>query len=252
MAGEISAIYRYPVKGLSPEKMTEVPVEEGGALPGDRRFALAHGSTTFDAASPHWLPKTSFHALMKDEKLAALETAFDEETGMLVLKRGGKQVAQGKITDPIGKAIMEDFFSAFLREVAHGKPRFVESTGESIFTDQKKKVLSLINMASVRDLERVVGKPIDPIRFRGNIYLEGLEPWAELNWVSHDISIGNVGLNIHERTERCAATSVNPDTGERDMNLMKALQAGFGHTDMGVFATVTQAGTLAVGDQVIL
>lgn len=252
MSAEISLICRYPVKGLSPDQISDASVEAGGALPGDRRFALALGSTLFDAATPHWLPKTSFLALMKNEKLAALETKFDPDTGYLEILRGGKQVARGKITDPIGKAIIEDFFSAFLSNETRGKPRLVQSKGESIFTDQKKKVLSIINLASVRDLERVTGKAVDPMRFRGNIYIDGIDPWSEFNWVGHDVSCGSAGFNIKERTERCAAINVNPETGERDMNLVKTLQTGFGHTDLGVFAMVTKDGAFAVGDSLNL
>ena len=252
MKAEVTKIYRYPVKGLDPDPLTVASVDIGGALTGDRRFALALGSTLFDAASPHWLPKTSFLTLMKNERLAALKTVFDEQSDDLQILRNGKQVAHGKLTDPIGRAVIEDFFSAYLRDESRGKPRLVESKGETIFTDQKKKVLSVINLASVRDLERVVGKPIDPIRFRGNIYIDGIDPWSEFNWIGKDAQCGSAGMNIRERIERCAAINVDPQTGVRDMNLVKTLHEGFGHSDLGVFATVTQAGSFAPGDSLTL
>ena len=248
MVGEVKFIYRYPVKGLSPESISTFQVDIDGAIPGDRRFALALGSTHFDASAPHWLPKSSFLALFRNEKLATLTTKFNEESGELTILREDKQVAHGKITDPVGKAIIEDFIAAYLRDQTRGRPRLVESKGGTIFTDQKKKVLSLINLASVKDLERVAGRPIDPLRFRGNLYIDGLDPWEEFNWIGQDMHCGTTGLNIKERTERCAAINVNPETGEKDINLVNALNNGFGHIDMGVFATVTEAGTLSVGD----
>jgi uncharacterized protein len=248
MSAQISSIFRYPVKGLSPEALNEASVESGGAIPGDRRFALALGSTTFDAAKPHWLPKTSFLALMKHEKLAALETVFDDHTDDLKVLRGGKQVAHGKLSDPIGKAIIEDFFSAFMRNETRGKPRLVEAKGDSIFTDQKSKVVSVINLASIRDLERVAGTTIDPVRFRANVYIDGIDPWSEFNWIDKDVSCGDAVFNIKKRTQRCAAINVNPATGERDINLLNTLKNGFGHVDLGIFATVIQGGTFAPGD----
>ena len=248
MVAEISKICRYPVKGLSPENLSEVALEAGGALINDRRFALALGSTLFDAATPHWLPKSSFLALVRNEKLAALETVFDDETDTLQVLRGGKQVARGIMTDTVGRAMLEDFFSAYMKDEARGKPRLVEAKGETIFTDQKRKLISIINLASVRDFERVVGKPVDPIRFRANVYIDGIDPWSEFDWIGKDILCGGVTMETMERIDRCAAINVDPQTGERDMNLVNSLQGGFGHIDMGVFAMVTKAGSFAVGD----
>ncbi len=248
MHAQITKIVRYPVKGLSPEELAETKVESGGALPGDRRFAFALGSTLFDAATPHWLPKTSFLMLMKNEKLAALETVYDNECDDLRILRSGKQVARGKLTDPVGRAMLEDFFSAFMKDETRGKPRLVEAKDDSIFTDQKKKVLSVVNLASLRDLERVVGKPVDPIRFRANIYIDGIDPWSEFKWIGKEASCGDAEVNIKERIERCAAINVDPESGERDLNLVKALDGGFGHSDMGIFVTVTHGGRIAQGD----
>lgn len=248
MKAEIIKIVRYPVKGLGPELLSTSHVEPGGALAGDRRFALALGSTHFDGASPHWLPKSSFLALVKNEKMAALETVFDGDTDTLQVLRRGKQVSRGKLTDPVGRALIEDFFSAYMKEESRGKPRLVEARGETIFTDQKRKMISIVNLASIRDLERVAGKPIDPTRFRANVYIDGLEPWDEFNWVGHEVSCGSARFAITERTERCAAVNVDPESGERDMNLLKSLQYGFDHTDMGVFAMVLDGGEFSVGD----
>jgi uncharacterized protein YcbX len=248
MVAEVLKICRYPVKGLSPENLSEVTLEAGGALTNDRRFALALGSTLFDAATPHWLPKTSFLALMKNEKLAALETVFDDETDTLQILRGGKQVARGKLTDTVGRAILEDFFSAYLKDEARGKPRLIEGKGKTIFTDQKRKLISIINLASVRDFERVVGKAVDPIRFRANVYIDGIDPWSEFDCVGKETSCGGATIEVMEPIDRCAAINVNPQTGKRDINLVKFLQGGFGHINMGVLAKVTKAGHFAIGD----
>ncbi len=248
MTATISSIWRFPVKGLGPERLPEARVDICGAIPGDRHFALALASTLFDGATPHWLPKNSFLTLMKNEKLAALETVFDTASNDLKILRGGKQVARGKLTDPVGRAIIEDFFSAYMKDEARGKPRLVEARGETVFTDQKSKVISVVNLASIRDLERVAGKPVDPTRFRANVMIDGVAPWSEFSWIGRDVSGGGAKFNIKERIQRCVAINVNPKTGERDQNLIKALHEGFGHVDMGIFAAVTQAGAFATGD----
>jgi len=101
----------------------------------------------------------------------------------------------------------------------------------------------------VRDLERVVRKPVDPLRFRANLYIDDAPPWEELSWAGRGVRIGSADLRVDRPIGRCAATNVDPQTAERDLNIPRTLQAGFGHTHMGVYATVTAAGDVAQGDE---
>ncbi len=247
MSVTIARICRYPVKGLNAHDMTEVDLTPGQPVPGDRRFALALSAAPFDPMKPEWLPKTNFLMLARNERLAKLTTVYDETDGSLEILRNGKRVARGLITTPIGRAVIEDFFAAFMKREALGKPKLV-SAPDHMFSDVPQKVLSIINLASVRDLERIVGKPVDPLRFRANVYLEGLEPWAEFAWLDRDIAVGEARLRVVKRIKRCAATDVNPDTAERDMSIPKSLMRGYGHADLGVYAVVDTGGRIAVGD----
>ncbi len=250
MQATIARIYRYPVKGLSGESLerAELAVDQG--LPGDRQFALARAGTRFETDEPHWQPKTSFLMLMRDERLAALTTTYCDADGTLTISRDGRQVVRGKLTTPIGRSVIEEFFSAYLREEISGRPRLVAAPPRTMFTDRRDPLLSLINLASVRDLERVVGETIDPLRFRANIYFDGVPPWSELHWPGAELTIGSARLVVSDRIGRCAATNVRPGAGIRDMNIPKALQRGFGHTDCGVYARVIGAGAIALGDDI--
>ncbi len=247
----VSAIFRYPVKGLAGEALPETPLSGGESIPHDRRFALAHGSTRFDAAAPSWLPKTNFLMLMRDEKLAQLRVAFDPEEGILVLSRSGKPVVRAKVTEPLGRTLVSQFFSHFMAGSLRGSPRLVEAPGH-MFSDVPEKCLSILNLNSVRDLERVARQPVDPARFRANLYLEGLPAWQEFTWTGKTISLGSAGLKVVDPIERCAATNVNPETAERDLNILLQLQRGFGHINMGIYARVESAGRIEVGDSVTI
>ena len=251
MIATIAKICRHPVKGLNAESLARVALTPGEGLPHDRRFALAHGATRFDTQAPEWRPKTQFLMLMRDEKLAQLRIAFDEATGQLTVYRAGKQVVRGKATEPLGRTLIEQFFAGFMGAAARGAPKLLEAPGH-MFTDVPEKCLSLINLASVTDLERVVRAPVDPARFRANLYFEGAPAWAEFDWIGKEIEIGPARLRVTARIDRCAATSVNPVTAARDMNVVKALQRGFGHIDMGVYAEVIGGGEIATGDRVTL
>jgi hypothetical protein len=244
---QISRIYRYPVKGLSAEALTRVSVAPGEGLPLDRRFAIAHGATAFDAAAPAWMPKHNFLMLAKNERLAKLETSFDGATNVLTVKRGGKKVASGDLTTPTGRALIEQFFGAYLEGETRGSPKVVEAPGH-MFSDTARKVVSIIGLASVADVERVARQPVDPLRFRANIYFDGGKPWQEFDWLDREIAIGDVRLKVYKRIDRCAATTVNPATAERDLQIPRLLQHGFGHIDCGVYAEILNAGEIAQGD----
>lgn len=249
MSIAIADICRYPIKGMSVESLERVELTPDRGLPEDRRFALAHGSSRFEAGTPQWRDKSQFMCLMREEKLAQLRSVFDPETGFMEIYRGGKQVVRANATEALGKALIGQFFAGFMGAAARGTPKLVEAQDET-FTDTKEPFVSIINLASVKDLERVIREPVDPLRFRANFYIAGAEPWTEFNWVGREIDLGPARVKIAERIERCAATNVNPDTAERDLNVPRALNKGFGHVDMGVYATVTRGGTVARGDAV--
>lgn len=243
----VKAIRIHPVKSLTAQDLDAVDVIAGRGLPNDRRFAITHKASRFDPAEPAWQPKQQFLNLMRHERLAQLESHFDAETGTLTLSRGGRPVAKGDVTTPLGRELINQFLSAFVGQEARGAAKLIEVPDVSL-ADRDAPYISIINEASVRDLERVVRQQLDPKRFRGNLLIDGAEPWSEFEWVGKTISVGSAQLEIVERIGRCEATNVNPDTAERDANIPKALLDGYGHADCGVMAIVTQPGTIRVGD----
>lgn len=253
MASEIGpsvrGLYRYPVKGLSPEPLQRLPLKAGGTAPFDRAYAIENGPGRFDPEHPAHLPKINFLMLMRNERLATLATQFDDETETLTVFRAGKQVARGDLRTPIGRMMIEQFFAAYMQGELRGAPRIVSAPGHS-FSDVAAKCLHIVSLASLREFERVVGRPLSPLRFRPNVVIDGLEPWAELQWKGKPLRIGGVELEFIKRTERCAATDVDPDTGKRDTAIPAALLRTYGHTDFGIYARVISDGAISIGDPV--
>jgi uncharacterized protein YcbX len=243
----IDAIYRYPVKGLSGERLESVVLEPGKPLPFDRAWAIENGPSGFDRHAPQAMPKIKFLMLMKNERLAALETRFDEETREIEIFRHGKRVARGKLDEPLGRQLIEQFFAAYCADDLRGAPKILSAPGHT-FSDVGKPVVSIANLASLRDLERIAGRSVHPLRFRENIYLDGWLPWQEFNCIGQEIELGEeVVVKVLERTVRCAATNVDPETGDRDMQIPRQLSGAFGHGDFGVYAEVVRGGTLHAG-----
>jgi uncharacterized protein YcbX len=245
----VTALYRYAVKGLSPEALPSVTLEAGGLMPFDRAYAIENGPGRFDPESPRHLPKITFLMLMRDERLATLATTFDDATETLTITRAGKQVARGQLSTPLGRKMIEQFFAAYMKSELRGAPKVVSAPGHS-FSDVAMKCLHIVNLASVRDLERIAGRPVDPLRFRANVYIDGLEPWAERGWLGRDVTLGGVRCAVVDGTVRCEATNVDPKLGARDMAIPSLLQRTWGHSDFGVYAKIATGGTLAVGDAV--
>ncbi len=242
----ISAIYRYPVKGLSPEPLDTIEIKAGQMLPFDRAFAVENGSRDFDPINPRYFPKAKFLQLMTHEQLAALETHFESDTQQLKILRGGKQVAAGNLSLPIGRQLVEQFLSAYLGSAARGAPRIVCADNHH-FADVPDSFISLINLASVKDIERVIGQPVDPLRFRGNIYVEGWEPWQELELLGSRLKINDKSLfTVSAPIDRCAATNVDPNTGTRNLQIPRTLAEVFSHETCGLYLTAIADGDISV------
>ncbi len=250
MAGpHIAALYRYPVKGLTPHRLEEVDVEDGGTFPFDRAYAIENGASGFDPEAPKHFPKINFLMLARNERLAALDCRFDQETHTLTIYRHGKQVSKGALNTGIGRNLIEQFFAAYSRDELRGAPRILCAEGHS-FSDKAQKCVHIVNLATVRDLGRSLGVELDPLRFRANIYIDGVEPWREREWVDCELGIGAASVQIFDRTKRCDATNVDPSTGVRNLAIPASLVRDRGHLDLGIYGTVTQGGRLVPGDEV--
>lgn len=246
----VTQICRYPVKGLSAEPLNRIELKPFQALPGDRRFAIAPSTTWFDPKAPEWLPKTSFLLLVTSERLARLKTRFNHETGILEIERQGRVVTRGNLLTQTGRSVIEDFLAAFLKAETRGPPKLLDG-GSFSFLNTPRPLLTCVNLASVRDLERVSRAPVDPLRFRANLYFDGGEPWEELGWIGGELQMGPARARVVEGIEVTASANVNPATGERDLNLPALLQDGFRRSEMGIYVEVVAAGTVSVGDELI-
>src|SRR5215217_7341722 len=206
----ITGIYRYPVKGLTPEQLARAELSPGQTLLADRRYAIENGPSGFDPAEPKWLAKPHFLMLMRDEWLAGLRSRFDDSSNVLSINHNGRIVTEGDLSTPEGRQTIENF----------------------------------------RATEGMVGAPVHPLRFRANLYVEGWPAWHEFDLLDRTLSIGDVRLKVVKRIVRCAAVNVDPDTAARDLAIPTALQRRLGHGDCGIYAEVIAGGTISADDTI--
>ncbi len=249
-SANVEALYRYPVKGLSPQALEHVDLSPGRTIAFDRRWAIQDGRGRFDPRAPKHLPKINYLMLMRDEALAALETHFDEKNSTLTIFLGGQEVARGDLLRVEGRAKIEDFLAHYMHRSLHGAPKIVSAEGHSI-SDVAEKCVHIVNCASIQELSKAASRDINPLRFRPNIVLEGWPAWFEFSLIGQEIDIGTARFKVFSKTVRCAATNVDPDTGARDMALPDLLLSALGHTNFGIYAQVISSGRISRGDHAV-
>jgi uncharacterized protein YcbX len=252
MEARIAALYRHPVKGFTPERLQTADLTAGACFPCDRLYAVEDGPSGFDPAAPAHISKMKFTVLAKIPAVAKARTAYDEATGVFRCAAEGRPDFAGDLRTADGRAGLEAWLTGLLGEDLSGPLRVVEGPGDYRFMDSRSGYVSIVNLASVRDLETKLGVSVDPLRFRANLYVEGWPAWVENDWTGRTLAVGGATAEVLKPIVRCAATHVDPVTAERDIELVKALFDTYGHMFCGIYLNVTQGGRVAEGDGVTL
>lgn len=244
MQAKLETIYYYPVKALPGVELTSVDLVTEERMPGDRQYALAPSSLDF--CEPRHVKKSELLVLMKREELAEMKLSFDLASQHIQLSHRGTVVVDGDLNKQESRQALAEFSESLL-----GTPVQVISAPGIGFTDLSHKSLSIINLASIRDLENKLDCTVDLRRFRANLYIDGIPAWDELKWLEERVSIGDAQLEVYRITDRCAAINVDPASATRD-RLLQNLKKLRGNLDMGVYAYVRKGGKIKAGDTLSL
>lgn len=240
----LAQIWRHPIKAHGAERLDTVSLVEGETMPWDRTWAVPHETARTDGGS--WVSCRNFARGAGYPSLMALDASFNPETETI------------KLTHPKLSEFSfcpDDSPEAFLQWIKPilpaGRPSptgIIRATSQGM-TDQSKPWISILNLASLRSLGKKLDMPLDPRRFRSNLWIDGIPEWDERNWIGHELSIGSVKLVVKNHITRCRATEVDPESGDRNADTLSALFENWGHRDFGVFAQVTVGGRLSVGNK---
>ena len=247
MTAELAQICRHPIKAHGREDLVSVLLAAGEGLPFDRHWAVAHDAAKLVAG---WNPCVNFARGAKAPGLMAISAKLDEASGTVTLMHPTKPDLVFRPDDADDLAQFLDWVRD-LNPPDRAQPLQIVKAGVAM-TDTDFPSVSIFGLASNRDLSARMGQDLSPHRWRGNLWVDGLAPWAEFDWVGRDLQIGNALLHVHERIVRCKATAANPSTGQIDADTLGALQGGYGHQEFGVYAQVVRGGILALGDKVTL
>jgi uncharacterized protein YcbX len=241
-------LYRHPVKSLGEEACAVLRLEPGRPVPWDRAWAIGHAAGEWDEAAPQWLGPRNFVNQTHVPRLAQIAAAFDEASGLLRLSHPDRPDLAIRPGTAASDAALTEWVAPLTEGTTRQGPFRVCRADGIQFTDFDYSHVSIGSIASRRALEEIAGHALEPIRFRMNLWLEGLAPWEELDLVDREIAIGDARLCVVARVTRCNATTANPATGVRDVPVPALLKRHLGHSDFGVYAQVTAGGAVRGGD----
>ncbi|WP_299356436.1 MOSC domain-containing protein [uncultured Shimia sp.] len=244
MSALVSALWRHPIKSHGRESLDRVELTAGQTMPWDRRWAVAHEASKADGSG--WVPCVNFSRGAKAPALMAISARTDEALNTVTLSHP----KLGQFTFDPDKQFLGflDWVRPLMPADRAQSAKIVRVDGVGM-TDTRFPSISLLNAASNDALADQMQTDLAMERWRGNIVMQGLEPWAEKGWIGKTVKIGSVELEIHEEITRCLATTANPNTGVRDADTLGTLNT-LGHQEFGVYGVVTKSGSISVGDAI--
>lgn len=251
MQGVVDALVRHPLKGFTPELLERVVLRPGQGFPFDRVFAVEDGPSGFDPEAPAHMSKMKFTVLAKIAAVAQVRTRFDDATGIFHAQAPGAAPISVRLSEEADRARFAAWLADFLGDRARGPLRVLPAPNAHRFFDHPQGAVSLINVASVRDIQDRIGRRVDPLRFRANIYVSGWPAWCERGSASR-VRLGAVTARVFAPITRCAATHVDPALGERDVDMVEILNTEFGANVCGLYLHFEEGGELKRGDEVAL
>jgi uncharacterized protein YcbX len=241
-----------PVKSTALQHPEEVTLERFG-VSNNRRFYLAEeGGRLYSSA--------------RYERSIPIQSSYDDVRRWLSLTFPGGIVAEGT-TETLGDEIETDFWGRLAKGrvvegpwnealTSHvGRPVWLVAP-DALGDANDSAPVSLVSSASADELARRAERDaVDVRRFRMLVEVDGCDPHEEDTWIGSDIRIGLATIRVEEPVARCRITTLNPITGQKDFDSLKAIVSYRGvdaenGINFGVYASVLEPGKIRLGDPV--
>ena len=243
----VAHLWRHPIKSHGREELRSVTLETGRTMPGDRVWAVRHSASTADNSG--WAPCANFSRGAKAPGLMAINATLADDGETLRLQHPDKPDLTFRPDDNPPEFF--DWVQSLMPKERAASAQILRVPGRGM-TDTEYPSISLVNLSSHRAVAQKIGRDISARRWRANIWLEGLAPWEEFEWIGRELRLGGARLVIRDRIFRCLATTASTRTGRRDADTLAALNSGWGHQDFGLYAEVIEGGTVSQQDRLEL
>lgn len=245
----LTDIFRHPIKAHGVERLTSTTLTVGKCIPWDRMWAVAHTDAKLDGNA--WVRCTNFSRAARTPGIHAITCSMDETTETVTLQHPDRKDFTFQPDDDRQLSGFLAWVKPLMDPDRVQSSHIIRVDGPGM-TDTNYASISLNNQASRRALQQHTGVQMQMERFRGNLWVDGLAPFEEHEWIGKTIRIGTAVFEGVETIERCMATHASSETGKRDADTLGTLEAKYGHRDFGLFLKVVEDGTTKLGDEVIL
>ena len=257
MSISISSINYCPVKSISFQTIESCEIKKNIGIVGDRIFAFSKG---LDLNQAQLFEKKLEERRGKWNKILTLKNSpylnkynFILNNNELTLTQNNNEI----LTINSSEIDEYELLSNKILELENSlqKPLFLMKNKEIPFFDtsiSNKTTLthsiSLVNIRSIEDFKNKTNEEIEIQRFRGNIYVDGIEAWEERNWIGKIIKINNISFKVEKNIPRCVAINLKPNSDDNSLNLLQSLKKTFNHFDMGIYLTALDNGKINTSD----
>lgn len=252
MTVRIARIQRFPIKSIGGEDLASVELGAARRLPGDREWAVLHegGERHAGDVPERWLPKSCFLRGAASAPLQAVKGGWIEDEGARLLSLTHPDRPTLRVDPAVDGAALVDWLRPLWPDSKPAPTRAVKCpTG---WTDVNQPWLSILSVSSLAQLEADLGQEVGQDRWRANLWIDGLAPFAEHDLVGQILQVGQIELRITECIGRCEATSADTRLGRIDGDMPAALDRLYGHRNFGIYAEVVTGGTISISDEVTL
>ncbi len=234
--GHVEALFRYPVKSMSGERLESAELGWHG-IAGDRRFAFRR---TEDRSAFPWLSASSLPELL-------LFAPFRRDDG------SGDDPTHVRTPDGVDLPIFGEALAAEITRRLRAPVEMMQLRN-GIFDDAS---ISVIASDTVNEIAKSAGQRPDVRRFRPNVLVRAAHshPFQEDEWVGKMLVFGEgedaPAISVTLRDLRCSMINLDPDTAKVAPEMMKTVVHA-NQNNAGVYGTVTRAGRITVGQTIFL
>ena len=255
MNNSITSINFCPVKSLSFQSLKSCNIKQDKGIVNDRVFAFSRGINLEKAKIIEKNPKKRKLNILLSLKNSPVLNKYNfiYNKNRLVLNYNGKEIISISTDKPEERSLISEKLAKLEKSLK--EPIYLLKNNEFPFfdTSHSNKIfnsISLININSISDFEKKINEKVEFQRFRGNFYMDGIEPWEERKWIGKTIKINNVSFKVENNIPRCVAINLKPKSDDNSLNLLQSLKKTYNHFDIGVYLTALEDGIINVGDKI--
>ena len=249
---KINQLFYSPVKSLSFSSVGQLEILNNIGIKFDRNFAFTRDlddkKINYILQNPSDRQIIDFLSLKHFPELN--EYNFDFNNGFLDLKKNNNIILNTDINNGTEIKILCDKMQELIPKVK--RIRLIQDPMNPFFDTMPSKTISLINLNSIRDFEKKLSKKIEFQRFRGNIYVDGLNPWDERNLINKTLIINNLKFKVTKEIPRCVATNIRPNSSEINLSIPKSLKQFYNHINLGIYLIPLNNGIIKLNDDILI